>query len=66
MNEAQHVESSVWDQMLALWKKMENSRPADRSEQARRIAVAITEYQKVMAYWHTFVMEECSLEHYRG
>lgn len=62
MSEEQSKESEIWSDMMDLWKKLEGAKPADRSEQARRYAVTITEFQKVMGYFFTFAMQECSLE----
>lgn len=56
-------EQQIWTDMMNLWHKLENAKPTERGEQARRYAVAITEYQKVMGYFYTFVMQECSLEY---
>lgn len=63
MSEEESKEQQIWTDMMNLWQKLEDARPNERGEQARRYAVAITEYQKVMAYFFTFVMQECSLEH---
>ena len=37
-------------------KFMRESRPTDRSPRARQVAVAITELEKVIAYWNYFLM----------
>ncbi len=63
MDSEESTESKIWTDMISLWQKLEQAKPNERSEQARRYAVAITEYQKVMGYFYTFVMQECSLEH---
>ena len=34
---------------------MRAAKPDERSERARRIAIAITELEKVLAYWLAFV-----------
>ena len=62
MDSEESTESKIWTDMISLWQKLEQAKPNERSEQARRYAVAITEYQKVMGYFYTFVMQECSLE----
>lgn len=36
---------------------LRQAKPEDRSEEARRYAVTITELEKVLAYFHTFVVE---------
>jgi predicted RNA-binding protein with PIN domain len=63
MDSKESTESKIWTEMISLWQKLEQAKPNGRSEQARRYAVAITEYQKVMGYFYTFVMQECSLDH---
>ncbi len=62
MDSEESTESKIWTDMISLWQKLEQAKPNERSEQARRYAVAITEYQKVMEYFYTFVMQGCSLE----
>ncbi len=62
MQEEQSVEEKIWSQMMDLWQALDTAKPQDRNESARRYAVTVTEFQKVMAYFHTFVMQECSLE----
>ena len=62
MDSEESTESKIWTDMISLWQKLEQAKPNERSEQARRYAVAITEYQKVMGYFYTFVMQGCSLE----
>lgn len=47
----------LWNEMVTLWEKMKAAKPTDRSETARRYAVAITEYEKVLGYFNTFVVE---------
>ncbi len=39
-------------QLLDLMRSM---KPEERSERSRRIAIAITELEKVLAYWLVFV-----------
>lgn len=36
---------------------LRQAKPEDRSEEARRYAVTITELEKVLAYFNTFVVE---------
>ena len=62
MSSEESAESEIWTDMIRLWQKLEQAKPNERSEQARRYAVAITEYQKVIGYFYTFVMQGCSLE----
>lgn len=62
MSDEESTESKIWTDMMNLWQKLEQAKPNERSELARRYAVAITEYQKVIGYFYTFVMQGCSLE----
>lgn len=62
MQEEQSVEEKIWSQMMDLWQALDTAKPQDRNESARRYAVTVTEFQKVMGYFYTFVMQECSLE----
>lgn len=50
-------DQALIDQMIELLQKLRASKPDDRSEKARRIAVTITEYEKMLAYYHAFVVE---------
>lgn len=55
MSESPSIE--LWEDMVALWERMKAAKPTERSELARRYAVAITEYEKVMAYYSTFIIQ---------
>lgn len=44
--------------LLHALETLRESKPEERSEKARRYAVAITELEKVYAYYVTFVMED--------
>lgn len=48
-------------EMIALWKHLQEAKPDDRSELARRYAICITEIQKVISYFDTFIVNEISL-----
>lgn len=50
-------EIQIWNDMVELWEKLKAAKPTERNETARRYAVAITEYEKAMAYFNTFVVE---------
>ena len=39
-----------------LLKKLQDEKPTERGEEARRFAVTITELEKVYAYYTTFVL----------
>lgn len=47
----------IWETMLCIYHKLKAAKPDDRSERARRYAVTITEYEKVLSYFNTFVRE---------
>ena len=50
------MEDTVFDLMMELYKKLKEAKPEERSEMARRYAVTITEFEKVMAYFECFIM----------
>ena len=50
-------EQGVWNQMVSLRQILGMMKPDERSEKARRYAVTITELEKVMAYYHTFILD---------
>lgn len=54
-NEPQEV--TLYREMQALLSRMRESRPTERSETARRWAVAITELEKATAYFYAYVVE---------
>lgn len=51
------TEEEVWNALLAAYRKLKVSKPDDRSERARRYAVTITEYEKMLSYFNTMVWE---------
>ena len=44
------------DLIIETFKALRTAKPEDRSEKARYYAVAITEMEKVMAYFHTYIV----------
>jgi hypothetical protein len=52
VNEAEEVLQKMQETLEALRK----IKPEERSEQARRIQVTITEYEKMMAYYMAYVL----------
>ena len=52
-------EMEIWSYMCALWCKMAAAKPTERNETARRYAVAMTEFEKVMGYFDMFVVQGC-------
>lgn len=59
MIEGKTHEMEIWTDMCALWRKMAAAKPAERNETARRYAVAMTELEKVMGYFFTFIAQGC-------
>ncbi len=51
------TEEEVWNVLLVAYRKLKASKPDDRSERARRYAVTITEYEKMLSYFNTMVWE---------
>ncbi len=50
------LDNEVKDALLTAYHKLTASKPGDRSERARRYAVTITEFEKVMSYFDTMVI----------
>ncbi len=50
------MEHELLDRMVTLIEDLRAAKPEDRSELARRYAVTITEFEKVYAYFVTFVI----------
>jgi hypothetical protein len=60
-------EAEIWTDMCALWRKLAAAKPEKRNETARRYAVTMTEFEKVMGYFDTFVVQGCDPSiHHRG
>ncbi len=51
------IEYELWNDMLELWDKLKTAKPTERNEAARCYAVTITEFEKVMGYFNTFLCE---------
>lgn len=51
------MDTTLESEMIELLQKLRASKPEDRSEKARRVAVTITELEKVIAYYRGFVVE---------
>lgn len=45
------------ERMIKAYEELQHQRPTGRSELARRYAVTITEVEKVLAYFQTFVVD---------
>ena len=52
-------ESKNWTAMCKLWQMLQAAKPTERNEMARRYAITMTEFEKVMGYYYCFVMQEC-------
>jgi hypothetical protein len=48
------VNNDTWTDFLRLYHRLKGEKPLERSEQARRYAVCITEFEKVMAFYLIF------------
>lgn len=44
--------------LLGVLEELRKAKPEERSEEARRYAVTITELEKVVAYFKTFVVDK--------
>lgn len=49
---------SCYELIRKALKEMRESKPDERSEKARRYAVSITEMEKVLAYFHDYVVND--------
>jgi len=47
--------SLAYEKLLDTLEALRKEKPEERSEEARRYAVAITELEKVVAYYWTFI-----------
>lgn len=57
----QSSELEVWDAMLKVFRHLTEMRSEQRTDRDRRIAVTITELEKVMAYFNTYIMQPRTL-----
>ena len=57
-----NVSHAIWSMMVFTCQMLKNAKPAERSEMARRYAVTLTEYEKVMAYFLTYVVNEMNTD----
>jgi len=48
--------------MIDLLRKLRDAKPEERNELARRYAVTITEIEKTLAYFWTYVMNDGACE----
>ena len=57
-----NVSHAIWSMMVFVNQMLKNAKPAERSELARRYAVTLTEYEKVMAYYLMYVVNEMNTD----
>ena len=57
-----NVSHAIWSMMVFVNQMLKNAKPAERSELARRYAVTLTEYEKVMAYFLMYVVNEMNTD----
>ncbi len=55
--DSSEIDYEVLVTLQTIAERMKIAKPDDRSEKARRVQIAITDLEKVMAYWKAFVME---------
>lgn len=59
MNDNQHDKDiACYELIRKALREMRDSKPDERSEKARRYAVSITEIEKVLAYFHDYVVND--------
>ncbi|MCB0104376.1 MAG: hypothetical protein KDE53_00645 [Caldilineaceae bacterium] len=51
----QAPEEIMWDELVETYRKLKAAKPDERSEKARRYAIVITEYEKMMSYYYTMI-----------
>lgn len=51
------TDEGLLEEFKKLWYELQYAKPDLRNERARRFAVTITEFEKVMAYFHLFVVD---------
>lgn len=54
-------EKKLANDMVELLQKLRASKPTDRSEKARSVAVTITEFEKMLAYYKAYVVDGWTL-----
>lgn len=50
------ADEELWNDLLSIYRKLKAAKPDERSERARRIAVCLTEYEKVLGYFYTMII----------
>lgn len=61
-NEQEQKQQMCHMAMIDLLRKLRDAKPEERNELARRYAVTITEMEKVLAYFWSYVMNNGACE----
>lgn len=48
----------MWNELLSTYRKLKSAKPNDRSDKDRRFAICITEYEKLLSYFHTMILSD--------
>ena len=56
MNEQKITDQDVWNRFMELQSALQLAKPNDRSSIVRAYAVTLTEVEKALAYFRTFVL----------
>ncbi len=48
----------MWNELLSTYRKLKAAKPNDRSDQDRKFAICITEYEKLLSYFHTMIFSD--------
>jgi hypothetical protein len=48
----------MWNELLSTYRKLKAAKPNDRSDQDRKFAICITEYEKLLSYFHTMILSD--------
>jgi hypothetical protein len=48
----------MWNELLSTYRKLKAAKPNDRSDQDRKFAICITEYEKLLSYFHTMILTD--------
>ena len=58
MSDEETPEMIMWSKLLVAYRALKESKPNDRSEKDRRMAVAITKYEEMLGWYYTMVLME--------
>ena len=50
------ADEELWNELLSTYRKLKAAKPEERSERSRRIAVCLTEYEKMLGYFYTMII----------